>query len=93
MGIGRLLLFLLVLTSAGGFRPGQAARSGPRAERPSTSQVTSLCDYLAATQGGYGRSVTCPAGDRQTTDDSQSACVSSAARTAQPPSRRVGTGV
>jgi len=48
----------------------------------STSQVTSLCDYLAATQGGYGRSVTCPAGDTQTTDDSQSACVSSSAQVA-----------
>jgi hypothetical protein len=48
----------------------------------STSQVTSLCDYLAATQGGYGRSVTCPAGDTQTTDTSQSECVTSSAQVA-----------
>lgn len=47
-----------------------------------SSQVASLCDYLANVQGGYGRSMTCPAGDTQDTDPSQSACVQSSATAA-----------
>ena len=39
----------------------------------SASQQASLCDYLANVQGGYGRSMTCPGGDTQTTDQSQCA--------------------
>jgi hypothetical protein len=41
----------------------------------SASQQASLCDYVANVQGGYGRSTTCPAGDTQTTDQSQSYCL------------------
>jgi hypothetical protein len=41
----------------------------------SASQQASLCDYVANVQGGYGRSMTCPGGDTQTTDQSQSYCL------------------
>jgi hypothetical protein len=43
----------------------------------SASQLAALCDYLANVQGGYGQSVTCPAGDTQDTDPSQAACIQS----------------
>jgi hypothetical protein len=82
-----LLAVGLVVVFAAGGCGSSGESSGPPSNVPpgdtlgqlSTSQVTSLCDYLADTQGGYGRSVNCPAGDTQTTDSSQSECVSSSA--------------
>ena len=45
----------------------------------STSQAAALCDYIAATNGGYGKSMTCPSGDTETNYASQSDCVANAA--------------
>jgi hypothetical protein len=45
----------------------------------SPSQAAALCDYIAATNGGYGKSMTCPSGDTEMNYASQSDCVANAA--------------
>ena len=73
-------LGFLVGCGSGSGAPG-APSDVPRGDtlgQLSPSQQASLCDYLANVQGGYGRSVTCPAGDMQDTDPSQAACLQSA---------------
>jgi hypothetical protein len=41
------------------------------------AQAATLCDWLNARQGGYGRSVTCPDGGHEDTDNNQASCVAS----------------
>jgi hypothetical protein len=43
-----------------------------------TPQAGTLCDWANAKQGGYGRSVMCPDGSEQTTDDDKATCVQTA---------------
>jgi hypothetical protein len=76
----------LALVGCGGGM-GNSNGSGPPANVPrsdnfstlSPSQAAALCDYLAATNGGYGRSMSCPNGDVLSNNASQSDCVASAA--------------
>jgi hypothetical protein len=52
----------------------------------SSTDATTLCDWVNAKQGGYGRTVTCSDGSTRTTDTDQAICVagSHAAQTACP---------
>jgi hypothetical protein len=52
----------------------------------SSTDAATLCDWLNAGQGGYGRMVTCSGGTTRTTDADQATCVagSHAAQTACP---------
>jgi hypothetical protein len=84
LAVGLVVVFAVGACGSSGGSPGAPSNVPPDDTfgQLSTSQVTSLCDYLAAVQGGYGRSVNCPAGDTQTTDSSQSECVASSAQVA-----------
>jgi hypothetical protein len=52
----------------------------------SSADAATLCDWLNAAQGGYGRMVTCSDGNTRKTDTNQATCVagSNAAQTACP---------
>jgi hypothetical protein len=66
---------------------GNSDGSGPPANVPesdtfsqlSQSQAAALCDYIAATNGGYGRSMTCPNATTEMNYASQTDCVADAA--------------
>jgi hypothetical protein len=84
----KLLLVLIGLAVVGcGGGMGNSDGSGPPANIPRTdtfsmlsqSQAGALCDYIAVTNGGYGRSMTCPNGGMQANNASQSDCVAGAA--------------
>ena len=76
--------------SCGSSSGGSSDSSGvPRASTVgslSSTDAATLCDWLAAEQGGYGRMVTCSDGSTRKTDPNQAICVagSSAAQTACP---------
>jgi hypothetical protein len=83
------LLLVLIGLGVAGCGGGMANNDGssPPADIPRTdtfsmlsqSQAAALCDYIANTNGGYGRSMTCPNGGVQTNDAAQSDCVATAA--------------
>src|ERR1700722_11720683 len=84
----KVLLVLIGLGVAGcGGGMGNNDGSSPPAGIPRTdtfsmlspSQAAALCDFIANTNGGYGRSMTCPNGAAQTNYAAQSDCVATAA--------------
>ncbi len=70
---------------AGGGGGGSGGAVGTSSGLPRTdtvgsltgAQAATLCDWLNAKQGGYGRSVSCPDGSEADTDLSQASCVAS----------------
>ena len=92
-----LIGFLFVAAGGGGSRSPAAAAAEARGDSSgvprastvgslSSTDAATLCDWLAAEQGGYGRMVTCSDGSTRTTDTNQAICVagSHAAETACP---------
>jgi hypothetical protein len=89
MLIGLGIDLALVGCGPGTGQPGTA--NGDASDRPanipqsdtfsmvSQSQAAALCDYIAATNGGYGRSMTCPNGGTEMNYAAQSDCVADAA--------------
>jgi hypothetical protein len=73
---------LLVLWSGCGGGSGSAGPAGIPRTAPvvslTSSQLGSLCDWVAASLGGYGSADNCDGGGSQEADSSQQDCVSKA---------------
>jgi hypothetical protein len=85
----KVLIGILVAATGGALSISCGSSSGPGTSSgvPRTStigslspaQAATLCDWVNAKQGGYGRSVTCSDGSTTTTDANQAECVAGSA--------------
>ena len=75
---GTLILVFAALAGCGGSSGGSSTSGIPRTTifaALTAAQSGTLCEWVNTNQGGYGRSITCSAGDTQTTDDSKAVCM------------------
>jgi hypothetical protein len=82
---GAMFLFLsMTLAACGSSSGGTTLDRSKNVGSLTPAEQAQLCDDVIGTQGGYGRSVSCPDGSTQTTDADRASCMQSTPTAGQP---------